>query len=62
MTLTPLQEQVKARALELVKNEPWFKGLCMDNFPEDHEITRDGIEEHAQQIVCDTAFWDDPSL
>lgn len=60
--MTELQEQVKERARLLLQDEPWFRGVCLDNFPTDEDIRRDGVDEHAQQVALETAMWDDPTF
>lgn len=57
-----LQQKVFDRAKELIENEPWFCGVNITHMPENYEIERDGVEEHAQQMAMDTRFWDDDSL
>ena len=56
--LTEKQEQVFDRAKQMLEGEEWYMGVCMDNFPSDQEIERNGIEESAQSVYCETASWD----
>lgn len=54
------QQEVVKRAKEILKDEPWFKGICLDHLPDDWDIERDGVEAVAQQLVLDTSYWDGP--
>lgn len=56
----PKQEAVFARAKEILEQKPWFKGVCMDNFPEECDI--ENIEDEATGIAFETAMWDDPNF
>lgn len=60
--MTTLQQQVINRAKAQLEHEPWFRGVCVDSLPRDFEIERDGVEEHASQLVIETAMWDDPNF
>lgn len=58
--MTTLQKKVVETAKEKLRNEPWFRGVCLDSLPNDHGIQRDGVDEVAGQLVCDTLLWDGP--
>ena len=62
--LTELQQQVFDRAYEILKDRPWFRGVCMDSFKTltDQDILREGVEEQAQDVAFETAMWDDPDF
>ena len=62
MNLSPMQQKVVESAKSQLSGEPWFRGVCIDSLPRDREIERDGIEEHASQLVIETAMWDDPEF
>ena len=62
MALTDLQQEVVEKAKAQLKDEPWFRGLCLDELPWDKEIERDGVDACADQLVIDTAMWDDPNF
>lgn len=59
--LTELQNKVFNEVLERLEDEPWFKGVCMDNFPEDDYI-RDNFEDAVAEVETETAMWDDPDF
>lgn len=58
--LTELQKQVFERAREQLKQKDWFRGVCMDDFPSDFDIQRDGVETSATHVMLATAYWDCP--
>jgi hypothetical protein len=53
----PKQEAVLARAEEILKDKPWFRGICLDNFPDERDI--ENIEDAAFSVALETAMWDD---
>lgn len=62
MSLTTKQKKVYDKALSMLKHEKWYRGVCMDNFPTDKDIERDGTESCASDVFMETAYWDGPTL
>lgn len=60
MELTPLQQQVFDKAKAWLEKEEWYTGVCMDNFPTDEEITKDGIDHAVERVYDETYMWDGP--
>lgn len=56
--MTELQNKVFELALKKLEKESWFKGVCMDNFPSDFEIERDGIKHAVDSVWFEAAYWD----
>jgi len=55
--VTKLQEEaVEAAALRL-KNKKWFRGVCLDNLPDDEEIERD-FNAAVDKIIMETQMWE----
>ena len=59
--LTELQQRVFDEAKSQLEDEPWFKGICMDNFPEDVEIS-ENFDDAVTGVVLETSMWDDPDF
>lgn len=60
--LSSLQQQVFDLAKEKLMKESWYRGVCMDNFPNDLNIERDGIESAVYDVWFETAYWDSPMM
>jgi hypothetical protein len=60
--LTEKQQRLIKRVKDELKDEPWFKGVCLDNLPEDLDIDRDGEEPWVTQLIMDTFYWDSDIL
>ena len=60
--LTELQEKVCDLARKQIEDKPWFQGICLDDIPSDKEILTMGLEESADQIALQTAYWDDDAF
>ena len=60
MTFSKKQQIVLKIAKEKLEKEDWFDGVCLDNFPTDQDIERDGIESCAESVYYETALWDAP--
>jgi len=58
--LTKTQQIVYDRALARLRVEPWFKNVCMNNFPNDIEIILHGIDEAVSEVYYETAYRDEP--
>lgn len=58
MKLTGLQQQVYNLALFKLQLEPWFRGVCMNYFPTDEDIERDGVNTCADRVYWETHYWD----
>ena len=58
MKLSEKQKEVFKAAKNSLQGKSWYKGICMDNFPTDKEIERDGIESAVQQVCMETEMWD----
>jgi hypothetical protein len=58
---TTLQQQVFEAAKVRLQGEPWYKGVCCDDFPTDHEIA-DNFDGAVSAVVSETAMWDDPDF
>jgi hypothetical protein len=59
--LTSLQQKVFDEAKRQLQHEPWFKGICMDNFPTDEAIA-DNFADAVSDVVLETFMWDDPDF
>lgn len=59
--MTELQQKVIDTVIQRLKHEPWFRGVCLDALPSDQEIEKD-FEEAVEQLILDTAYWDDPDV
>jgi len=59
--LTDLQQQVFNEAKRRLRNEPWFCGICGDDFPVDADILAD-FEGSVTGVMFATAMWDDPNF
>lgn len=59
--LTPLQQKVFDAVKEWGSTKPWFRGVCMDNFPEDDEI-ESNFDDAVTGVCFETAMWDDPNF
>lgn len=57
--LTPKQTEVANRVKEILSAEPWFKGVCIDDFPSDREIDED-FDGCVAQVMFVTEMWDAP--
>lgn len=60
-TLTPLQETVFEAAKAKLESEPWFQGVCIDDFPTDDDI-RENFQWSVIQVEMQTAYWDAPNF
>jgi len=58
MNLSEKQKEVFRKAKEALQNQSWFKGICMDNFPTDQEIDKEGIEDSVSSVCMETEMWD----
>lgn len=57
MHLTESQHHLYREVRARIQDRPWFRGVCLDDFPTDLEIERD--REAAINCVIDTtAMWD----
>ena len=54
---TEAQFAVYNEAKRRLKEEPWFHGVCMDEFPLD-SACRDHFEDAIESVVAATMFWD----
>jgi len=61
MMLTPKQQAVANRVKEILQNKPWFRGVCVDDFPTDREIDED-FDGCVAQVEFVTAMWDAPDF
>ena len=59
--LTPKQQAVANSAKKRLQDKPWFKGVCIDDFPSDQEID-DDFEGCVSQVELQTAMWDAPDF
>ncbi len=55
--LSPAQQKVFDEALDRIKGNKWFNGVCPDNFP-DTETCELNFNSAVRFVV--TAMWDDP--
>lgn len=55
---TELQKQVVERAKEILLERYGVKSVCVDMLEADSRILRDGVEDHAEQLVIDTLLWE----
>lgn len=61
MLLTELQHKVFDAARASIKDKPWFRGVCLDRFPSDGQITAD-FQGAVDSVTMKTAMWDDPNF
>lgn len=61
MMLTSKQNAVADKVRSILKDETWFRGIALDNFPSDDEIDAD-FDGCVSQVICETAYWDDPAV
>lgn len=62
MARSDLQQIVFNKARDAMKNENWYKGVCVDNFPSDADILRNGINESVSAVIFETELWDNPDM
>jgi len=60
MELTEKQKEIFELARAKLEKKPWFKGVCLDDFPTDDEIEILGKEECVSIVVDETTLWDAP--
>ena len=53
---------VAAKVRECLQSEPWFRGVCINDFPTDLEIERDGFKSAVETVIMNTQYWDMPGL
>lgn len=61
MNRTPLQQKVFDLAKARMQDQEWFEGVCLNNFPTDDMIVKEGIEDCVDMVVIETEYWDNPS-
>lgn len=59
--LTDLQQKAVEAAKEILKDKPWFRGVCLDNLPTDKEIEQN-FDGAVASIVFETEYWDNPDV
>lgn len=59
--LSELQQRVFDAADGKFSSKPWYKGVCLDNFPSDEEIQED-FEGAVTSVYFETAMWDNPDF
>jgi hypothetical protein len=59
--LTKLQKEVLEKAKQKLRAYQWYKGVCLDNFPSDHDILQ-SKESAINSVVCETMYWDAPTF
>jgi hypothetical protein len=55
--MTQNQKDVFNAAKIQLKNEPWFRGVCADNFPNDKEC-KEHFLNAVDSVVYETVKWD----
>ena len=55
----PAQAAVFAEAKRRLEKRSWFRGVCLDNFPDEEECILN-FEESVGEVAHETSFWDDP--
>ena len=58
MSLTRLQRDVRNKASRRLKSKKWYNGVCLDNFPTDSDIKRDGVSDCVDRVCLETELWD----
>lgn len=58
MNLTPLQQKVFDLAKARMQDQEWFRGVCLNGFPTDDIIEKEGIEDCVDMVVIETEYWD----
>lgn len=58
--LTQVQEKVLESAVNEMKNQSWFNGVCLDSFKHltDYQIEKMGFKKAVEEVVFDTMSWD----
>ena len=59
--LSELQLKVFEAVVEWGADKKWFRGVSMDDFPSDQEITED-FDGAVQQVCMNTAYYDAPDF
>lgn len=57
--MTEAQLKVLEGARARLKRKPWYKGVCLDNFPTDAECIKDE-DESIRTVFAETELWDKP--
>jgi len=60
MNLTHLQQKVFDLAKARMKDQEWFRGVCINNFPTDDIIEQDGVESCVDMVEKITEYNDNP--
>lgn len=55
---TNLQESVIRKAQRALKKQPWYRGVCVNRVPHDHEIRAKGRHWAAGEIWVETYYHD----
>ena len=58
MELSELQRKVFDAVIVWGDTKPWFRGVCMNNFPTDDYI-KDNFDGAVSGVCLETAMWDD---
>ena len=53
----PTQQAVFQAARKLLKREPWYQGVCLDNFPTEEECHAD-FDRSVERVFEETRYWD----
>ena len=54
---TKLQQEIIDEASRRLQGTDWFRGLCLDNLMNDHQIMQDR-EAAIEALIMDTYYWD----
>ena len=59
--LTTLQKEILEAAKDQLKNESWYRGICIDNIANDYEIIANR-KACIDALIFDTYYWDAPNM
>jgi hypothetical protein len=59
--MTELQDKVFNAAKKRLEKFNWYKGICLNDFPNDSDIKED-FEDAVTQVMMETAYWDAPNF
>lgn len=61
MNLSESQQKVFDSARQKLKDKKWFRGICLDNFPDEQDC-KDNFDDCVAQVCFETEMWDDPNF
>lgn len=61
MNLTRRQDAVFRKAKRILKRKPWYRGVCLDNFPSE-QTCKDKPRQAINSVMMETEYWDAPNM